>query len=62
MRKAMQLQMKNIITNFLLTAFSVLTLTSCKKLDVPKDTPTCVKREITKIQSDKVRNPPASDW
>ncbi|MFH1004578.1 MAG: hypothetical protein V1781_03660 [Bacteroidota bacterium] len=45
-----------------LTLISVLTLTSCEKLDVPKETPACIKKEIRKIKSDKVRNPPASVW
>lgn len=41
---------------------SVLILTGCKKVDVPKDTPSCIKKEIRNIQSHNVRNPPASVW
>ncbi len=37
-------------------------LTSCSKLDVPKDTPSCIKNKIKEMQSDKVRNPPVSVW
>jgi hypothetical protein len=33
---------------------------SCAKISVPKDTPSCIKNKIRKIQGQHVFNPPAS--
>jgi hypothetical protein len=52
--------MKHTMVYFLLVLF--FTLPSCKKNDIPKDTPTCILNEIEKIKSELVRNPPASVW
>ncbi len=54
--------MKKITPILTMYLFVVLTLTNCQKLDVPKDTPSCVKKEIKKIKSKSVRNPPAVVW
>ena len=54
--------MKKTISILTICFFVVLTLTHCQKLDVPQDTPSCVKKEIRKIKSDGVRNPPAVVW
>lgn len=37
-------------------------LTSCKKLDLEVDVPSCLKKEIRKIKREEVRNPPAKVW
>lgn len=55
--------MKN--TSIIILVLSVITMlyfNSCEKLDVPSYTPSCIKRKIRQIKSDKVRNPPASVW
>jgi len=46
----------------LITFFSFFLISSCEKLDVPSETPTCIKRKIRQFKSRKVRNPPASVW
>lgn len=45
-----------------MTLTAGLTMTSCKKLDVPADTPSCIKRKIRKMKKEGVRNPPGSVW
>lgn len=40
----------------------VTTFSSCKVLNVPTDTPVCIKLKIREIQLEKVRNPAASVW
>ena len=45
--------MKNLNAYFLLTFFFTLTLTNCKKIDVPKDTPKCITK---KIKTEKEKN------
>jgi hypothetical protein len=52
-------------TTIIILALSVIAMfcfNSCEKLDVPSDTPNCIKRKIKQIKSDEVRNPPASVW
>lgn len=39
-----------------------LILSSCEEIDVPKDTPDCIKNEIEQISNEPVRNPPAEVW
>lgn len=48
----------------IILSLTLMTMTSCEKLDVPDDTPSCIKREIRKIESANVRNPPAKvyEW
>ena len=60
----MEMQKRNLKAILLLTLISVLTLTSCEKLDVPDETPRCIKRKIRKLKSDQIRNPPAKviEW
>jgi hypothetical protein len=43
----------------LISVYAFTVFTSCEKLDVPSDTPNCIKRKIKQIESDEVRNPPA---
>ncbi|MCK9480219.1 MAG: hypothetical protein M0R38_00450 [Bacteroidia bacterium] len=52
--------MKYLYTFFFVT----ITLTSiqCKKIDVPDDTPKCIKKKIKAIQKATVTNPPSSVW
>lgn len=47
-----------------LILLSALMLTACDKLNVPDDTPSCIKAKIRQLKSDKVRNPPAKvyEW
>lgn len=55
----------NILLSLSITsAWAILAATQpgCNKLDVPKDTPACIKKEIKKIQSENVWSPPASVW
>ncbi len=49
--------MKNIPFIFLLL---IIFVTACTKVDVPKDTPACIKRKIKKLSKEPVQNPPAS--
>lgn len=35
---------------------------SCTKVDVPDDTPRCIKKEIKSILKEPKRNPPAEVW
>ena len=53
-----------VVTILLLSLISIFVLTSCKKLNVPGDTPSCIKSKIRKIKSEEVRNPPAKviEW
>lgn len=37
-------------------------LVQCKKDRLAKDTPDCIRSKISSIQSEQVRNPPASVW
>lgn len=55
------MQMRHIAA-ILISVFAFTVLTSCEKVDVPTDTPNCIKRKIRQIKSDEVRNPPASVW
>ncbi len=36
---------------------SIAVFLACNKIDVPKDTPSCIKKEIRQIEKDPVRNP-----
>ncbi|MEZ5046980.1 MAG: hypothetical protein R2831_08305 [Chitinophagaceae bacterium] len=45
----------SIILLFVTTTF----LFSCTKVDVPANTPSCIKKQIIKIAKHKVYNPPA---
>ena len=40
----------------------LLGINSCQKLDLPKGTPSCIKKEIRKILKEGKRNPPAEVW
>jgi hypothetical protein len=40
----------------------ILTLSSCAKLDLNIDVPSCIEKKIRKIQKDGVNNPPAQVW
>ncbi len=46
----------------LITIGSILTCSSCKKLDLQMDVPNCIERKIRKIRKEPVRNPPAEVW
>jgi len=46
-----------LFIGLVVTAFS-----GCKVLNVPTDTPLCIKLKIREIQLEKVRNPAASVW
>lgn len=54
--------MKRMLLIFPSIAVMALLVNSCNKEKIAKDTPDCIKREIAKIQSEEVRNPPASVW
>ncbi|MBW8049156.1 MAG: hypothetical protein FVQ77_02220 [Cytophagales bacterium] len=41
--------MKKLKPYLLLIIFFALTLAGCKKIDVPNDTPTCIKKKIRKL-------------
>lgn len=36
--------------------------TCCEEVEVPEDTPNCIKRIIRKIKREEPRNPPAQLW
>jgi len=54
--------MNNRIIYFFLLSILGLAPAACKKVDVPTDTPSCIKKAIKKIQAEKVKKPPASLW
>jgi hypothetical protein len=55
--------MKTITSISLLVVLLIVgILASCEALDVPNDTPSCIKKKIREIQSNEVRNPPGSVW
>ena len=54
--------MKRMLLIFPSIAMMALLVNSCNKEKIAKDTPDCIKSEIAKIQSEEVRNPPASVW
>lgn len=54
--------MRIFMTLAQLTILTILTVTSCKKLDVPAGTPSCIKKKIRKMENNEVRNPPGSVW
>ena len=54
----MTLSFRLIGTILLLT----LIFGSCKEVDLEKDAPKCIMREIRKIKREEVRNPPAKVW
>jgi len=43
-----------------LAAFFVLALSTCKKVDVPDDTPRAIKKIVREFQEQSKTNPPAS--
>lgn len=47
------MKISNIILFFL-----VATLVSCSKIDVPKETPKCIRKQIQKVLLEDVSNPP----
>jgi len=49
---------KPYLLSMLLIVF-LLMFSFCKKVDVPKDTPDCIKDKIKQIQKEEVRNPSA---
>lgn len=53
--------MKQILTLFL-SVIIILISFSCKKTNVPKETPSCIKQQIRNILKEDVRNPPAEVW
>jgi len=54
--------MRQIKAIVLLITISGIVLPSCKKLDVPSGTPSCIKKKIRAIKKEDVRNPSASVW
>ncbi len=36
--------------------------TSCEKIDLESDAPSCIEKKIKKIKKERVRNPPAKVW
>lgn len=49
------------ITTFILTSI-VLFLTSCDKLNLAVDVPSCVESKIREIKKEDLRNPPTQVW
>jgi len=62
--KMKKIQAAKLLSISILVLFCFLfpTILSCEKIDVPADTPGCIKAMIRDIKSDEVRNPPASVW
>lgn len=53
--------MKKLVVLILISAIGGL-FSSCEEIEVPEDTPSCVKRMIRKIKREEPRNPPAEVW
>ena len=50
------------ITLAILSVITIMTVTSCEKLNVPDGTPRCIQKKIREIKSDPVTNPASSIW
>ncbi len=51
---------KQLILSIIISSLCFGMFNSCAKISVPKDTPSCIKNKIRKIQMQPVYNPPAS--
>jgi hypothetical protein len=53
-----------MVTVLICSLISIFFLTGCEKLNVPGDTPSCIKAKIRDLQSGEVQNPPAKviEW
>ncbi len=54
--------MNTSIHSILITTGLILSLTSCEKLDLEIDVPSCIEKKIEDIKQEEVRNPPAQVW
>ena len=48
--------------NIALVLFLMVLLSSCHKLELNEDVPTCIEDQIKEIQCESVYNPPAEVW
>lgn len=54
--------MKHLSIPILIFISTLFIFSSCERLDLPEDVPSCVEKKIKEIKSDKVWNPPAQVW